>query len=133
MKEALAELDFVSKTLAQKMDELSIYKNLFEFSTEAQVIIDHTAFFIDVNEEFVRLIGFSKEKLLSTSFYAFMHPDDVGRTNGAYQESLKGIKHEPFTNRYMCADGKYRNFTWFTSTIKRHSIYLYSKAIITEI
>lgn len=90
------------------------FRNIFHLSRDLLCITDlRKATFIRVNSAFERILGYSSEELLKSSFFEFIHPDDVEQTKAAIEEELKKDKSAiSFENRYRCKDGSYRLLSW---------------------
>ena len=75
-----------------------------------------------VNRQWSLVTGWSKEKLTSTEFRHFIHPQDEAKSMEAYKRGdAFGIDYETgrltgFPNRYLCADGRYVKLLWYGST-----------------
>ncbi len=76
---------------------------------QAAVGIAHTGpegCYLRVNERFCRMVGYTQEELLSMSFEAVTHPDDVAGNLALAKELWGGIRRS-FTmeKRFRCKDG----------------------------
>lgn len=119
------------------------YKNAFELSPYGIAIINKQAKFIDVNNEFCNLVGYTKNELLNISFLDITHPDDVEldkqhmsnlisgdvsevrikkkyiHKNGTYLDIFVGVKAS-FKN------GKFQNFVCVFQDLQKDSLLLSS-------
>lgn len=78
------------------------YRLLFEFANEA-IIIAQDEYLKLVNPMFLKLVGYSKDKIYSTPFVEFIHPDDRKLVFDRYKERLSG-KHPPTRYEFRIID-----------------------------
>lgn len=90
------------------------FQRLFEISHDLLCVANTMGYFIQVNPAFTRLLGYSREELLQTSFLEFIHPDDVDSTLGELRRLRSGFDTLNFENRYRCKDGSWRWLAWST-------------------
>jgi PAS domain S-box-containing protein len=57
-------------------------------------------------------LGYSEAEFSSKTFWAFVHPDDVERTQAEMAGLLEGKTTSAFENRYRASDGSYRWIAW---------------------
>lgn len=69
-------------------------------------------FFLKVNPAFIKTLGWTTRQLRSKPFLEFVHPQDRDETLGAMEVLRHGNAVRTFENRYLCADGGYRNLSW---------------------
>jgi PAS domain S-box-containing protein len=89
--------------------------NFFMYSPELIGIAGPDGYFIEVNPAFTKLLGYSKEEILSKPFTEFVHPDDLIDTLKKFQENKKGSRTISFENRYKTKDGKWKWISWHSS------------------
>ena len=90
------------------------FQRLFEISHDLLCVANTMGYFVQVNPAFSRLLGYSRDELLNTSFLEFIHPDDVDSTLGELRRLRSGIDTLNFENRYRCKDGSWRWLAWST-------------------
>ncbi|MEW6259972.1 MAG: PAS domain S-box protein [Thermodesulfobacteriota bacterium] len=97
-------------------EELEQLAEIFSMTLDMICIADiHSARFLQINEAFSRVLGYSKSELLERSFLDFVHPEDIEATVGILEDKLKkGEKVLHFTNRYRCKDGRYVWLDWLS-------------------
>jgi PAS domain S-box-containing protein len=88
------------------------FEQFFDDSLDLFCIASPDGYFKRVNPSFERILGWSTEELLSRPFLEFIHPDDVDATVTEVERLGEGIPTIAFDNRYRCADGSYRYFSW---------------------
>ena len=109
-------------------DNESFYQIFFDKSQIPMCVADENGYFIKINDEFINLLGYSKDRLLSTKFIKFVHVDDIEKTKKEYEKILKEKKTTiNFTNRYKKKDGAYVNLEW-KATIEDDG-YIYATAV----
>ena len=84
----------------------------FELSLDLFCIASTDGFFLRVNQNFSRVLGFSSEALTSRPFLDFVHPEDRDRTEAVCSSLAAGGTCVQFLNRYRHADGHYLWFEW---------------------
>jgi len=75
-------------------------------------VANSEGYFIDVNPAFTKVLGYSKEELLSKPFVDFVHPEDIEKTFKETAKLLEGSDSIVFENRYLHKDGTYRVLSW---------------------
>ena len=84
----------------------------FDLSIDLFCIASTDGYFLRVNENFPRLLGFTAQELTSRPFVEFVHPDDRDRTLVACSRLDVGLHCIQFVNRYRHVDGHYLWFEW---------------------
>lgn len=69
-----------------------------------------------VNPAFTRLLGWTREELLSTPFLDLIHPDEREAARLATEELSAGLRQTRFEHRIRCQDGSYRWVSWNTAS-----------------
>lgn len=118
-------LDITERKKAEK--SLKEYERFFNDSIELMCIADTSGYFRKINRAFSRVLGYTREELLSTKFVDFVHPDDLEATFEEVSKLSEGIPTISFTNRYRCKDGSYKWINW-TSSPDLQTGLLYSTA-----
>ena len=113
------EVGFLSRTFNDMADELEEqvtllreFKNYFEFSRDMLCIAGPDAFFKRVNPAFEKTLGWTTEDLMSESFLAFVHPEDLKKTEDEITRLAHGLPTISFQNRYRTASGAYKHLEW---------------------
>jgi PAS domain S-box-containing protein len=84
----------------------------FNFAHDLLCVGTVDGFFVDVNIEFQKVLGYSREELLSKPFVEFVHPEDRAETARVMDQLRSGHDLARFQNRYRCRNGTYRYFDW---------------------
>lgn len=110
-------------------DRLAGLDKLFDLSPEMLCLLDEDCCFLMVNKFLSRALGYSEKELLSKPFLDFLHPEDK-------ENSLKQIEilrhHESvhlFKNRYRCASGVYKSFSWNIAQFPNKTFYASAREI----
>lgn len=90
---------------------------LFSLSLDLLCIAGVDGFFKRINPSFERVLGYSREELLSRSFLEFVHPDDRASTIKEVENLAQGRPTVDFHNRYLASDGTYRWLAWQASPL----------------
>ncbi len=94
----------------------------FELSSDIFCLASLDGFFQRVNENFTRVLGFSKAELVSRPFVDFVHPDDTPQTLEQVEKLSLGLPVVRFRNRYRDVAGHYRWFEWTAKSIPEEKV-----------
>ena len=87
-------------------------ERIFNLSHDLLAIAGNEGRFHRVNPAFERVLGYSPERLTSSDFLSFVHPDDREATCREMERLKAGEEVMDFTNRYLCANGSYCLLEW---------------------
>jgi PAS domain S-box-containing protein len=79
-------------------------------------------YFQRVNENFTRVLGFSKAELVARPFLDFVHPEDLPQTLAQIEKLAQGLPVVRFRNRYRDVGGRYRWFEWTAKSIPEENV-----------
>jgi PAS domain S-box-containing protein len=96
-----------TKKQAQEFEE-----RFFAVSIDMLCFLDFSGYFKRLNPAWEKILGFTREELLSKPFIEFVHPDDRERTLKQNRKVRAGEKALSFENRYLCKDGSYKWLLW---------------------
>jgi PAS domain S-box-containing protein len=109
-------LGFSENLFEKSLESLHYFKNqlngFFEINDDLFVISKIGGTFVKINHAWEKILGYSREELLSMPFLSFIHPDDVESTAKEFEEIIKGKITASFTNRYISSSGEYRWLNW---------------------
>jgi serine/threonine-protein kinase len=94
----------------------------FELSHDLFCLASLDGFFQRVNDNFPKVLGFSKQELQSKPFLDFVHPDDVAATLVEVDKLTHGLPVVRFRNRYRDAGGVYHWFEWTAKSIPDENV-----------
>ncbi len=91
------------------------FRNIFEYAAVGVVECLPDGKYLNANQKFCQITGYSREELLNLSFQQITHPDDIAPDEILLQEILAG-KREMFTleKRYIHKDG---HIVWVELTV----------------
>ena len=81
-------------------------ERLFSLSIDPICVVDFNGYFKDLNSAWTRILGWSKEELLSIPWFSFVHPDDAAGTEAMGRDLVAGQSVKDFRNRYVGKDGR---------------------------
>jgi diguanylate cyclase (GGDEF)-like protein/PAS domain S-box-containing protein len=84
----------------------------FDYAVDMLCIADGQGYFRRVNRSFERVLGYTKEELLSRPFVEFVHPDDRFDTIAETGRLSSGELTLSFENRYIAKDGTAKHISW---------------------
>lgn len=85
---------------------------LWNYSPEPFCVAGFDGYFKQVNPAWSRCLGWSETQILTRPWSEFVHPDDRAATDAIFTRLKHGLAIERFENRYRCANGTYRWFSW---------------------
>ena len=85
---------------------------LFELCPDLLAVTHFDGHLLTINPAWTRVLGWSREELLSRPYHDFLHPDDAERTVAAAEQLMAGGSVSGFLNRYRHRDGSYRWLSW---------------------
>ncbi len=98
---------------AEQRSEAEVHlRRLFRLALDLMCVADFEGYFKRVNPAFERVLGYSREELLSRKFIEFVHPDDRESTLREVESLARGAITVDFENRYRTRDGDYRWLAW---------------------
>jgi PAS domain S-box-containing protein len=86
----------------------SEYRNILRTAMDGFCIVDMTGSFIDVNDAFCKILGYSREEILSLSLRSIEvieTPEDIAR----HMKEIIRKGEDRFETRYRCKDGRVIN------------------------
>ncbi|MDA0158858.1 PAS domain S-box protein [Solirubrobacter ginsenosidimutans] len=89
----------------------------FHLSRDLLCIAGFDGYFKLVNPSFERVLGYSREELMSRPFLDLTHPDDVEPSRNVLARLATGEDVVAFESRMVGADGSVRRFEWNTCTM----------------
>ncbi len=113
----------------QTQEELD---RLFDLSLDLLCVAGTDGYFKQINPAFERVLGYSREQLLSRSFLEFVHPDDREGTLREVENLASGRVVVDFQNRYRAQDGSYRWLAWRSTPLADRGLIYAVARDITE-
>jgi eukaryotic-like serine/threonine-protein kinase len=110
---------FTETALVNAQSDLTRF---FELSLDLFCIASFDGYFLRVNSNFSRVLGYSTIELVSKAFMEFVHPDDIQPTIDAMGALISGNPVIRFRNRYRNVAGNYVCFEWTAKSIPEEQI-----------
>ena len=98
--------------------ELRNFQKLFDLSNDLVFVGGTDGYFKKINPSFEKIFGWSKEHLLTTSSFDFIHPDDIDSTQRELYILGEGDNTINYIQRFRTFDGTYRHIEWTSSPEK---------------
>ncbi len=95
--------------LQAKTEELDRF---FSVALDLLCIADTDGYFLRLNPQWQRTLGYDLQELEGARFLDLVHPDDHEKTLAALAQLRSQQELPTFTNRYRCRDGSYRWIEW---------------------
>ncbi|MCB0805438.1 MAG: PAS domain S-box protein [Bacteroidales bacterium] len=87
-------------------------ERFFNMVPDMACIASTEGYFKKLNNEWERVLGYSKEELMDKPLAEFIHPDDRIPTFKEIERQIGGKNTMQFINRYKTKDGDYRWLEW---------------------
>jgi len=105
---------------------------LFAVSLDMLCAASFDGYFKRVNPAFKRVLGYTRNEMLTKPWVSFIHPDDRESTIAETQRLLAGGETIFFENRYRCKDGSYKWLQWTAITAFDHQRIYAAARDVTE-
>lgn len=102
----------------RKKEEIKYFDKLFNLSNDMVAIAGSDGFFKKVNPAFKKILGWDDEIWQKKSFFEFLHPEDIEKTEKEMLRLSSGEQTVNFTNRYLTAFNTYKYIQWTTTPEK---------------
>ncbi|TXN00077.1 PAS domain S-box protein [Methylobacterium sp. WL64] len=94
------------------MDAPNWSSRTWQVTTDLLVVANAAGVFFQVNPAWEAVLGWSQAETAEISFLDLIHPDDLPKTQAAFERLLAGEPVLRFENRYRTKAGDYRDLTW---------------------
>ena len=103
---AVEALQRMNGTLEAQVRERTLQRDrMWTLSTDIMMVTDCESKILSVNPAWTSLLGWREDELIGSSFFDFLHPDDIEQTKAVRRELLQGQMIRKFENRYRTKDG----------------------------
>ena len=123
----ITQLKELSHYLEELESELAVF---FALSVDMFLICRSDGEILKVNPAWKTRLGWDKSELIGSSYYAFVHPDDLLKTEKVSDSLCSVPLTESFKNRYICKDGTYKMLAW--RAICSNDKYYATARVVTE-
>lgn len=107
--------------------------HFFESSVDILCIANYEGYFIDVNPSFIKLLGYSKQELLSRKIDEFVFEEDRAATDKIRSGIHKNVPLIHFQNRYVSKSGSLIWLSWSAVPVDEEKlVYAIAKDITHE-
>ena len=110
----------LKKLVAQQAEKLLVneikYKSMFTLAAIGIANVDtYTGRFLDINEPFCHILGYSKDEMMARTFMDLTHADDMSENMTLLEQLREGtIEKFSFEKRYFTKSG---NIVWVNITV----------------
>ncbi|MDX5419620.1 MAG: PAS domain-containing sensor histidine kinase [Hymenobacteraceae bacterium] len=94
--------------------------------------VDRSGHFVFISDAVGHVLGYKKEELIGIPFTAFLHPEDITRSNRAFHELLDGVSELSFSNRYIHKKGHTVHLYWAVAWAESDDILCFVGRDVTE-
>jgi len=116
-------------TAVERQENINQEQNFFQISVDMLCVAGADGFFKRVNPSLTATLGYPETELLNRPFLEFIHPEDLPATLAEIKKLAAGMTSTHFENRYRCANGTYRWFSWSAQPLKKGLIYAVARDI----
>lgn len=109
----------------RRIEQLENFEKLFQLSNDLIGVAGTDGYFKKINPAFKKILGWEDEYFLSTSFYDFVHPDDLTDTHREIEKLASGEITINFSCRFRANNGLYKTIQWM-ATPEPQTGYLYA-------
>ncbi len=101
-------LEGVFDDITARLDADDERDRLFNLSVDMLAVVGYDQQLQQANPAWVRVLGWSRDDLMSAPLTSFIHPEDRAVATDAFASMRSGTDEEKFSCRMSCRDGSYR-------------------------
>ena len=102
----------ITNNVTEQRREQADRDRFFSLSLDMLIVVSPNGHLKRANPAFGETLGYQVAALIATPFIDLVHPDDRARTLETFAGVVRGARVVDFENRYRCADGQHRVFSW---------------------
>jgi PAS domain S-box-containing protein len=88
------------------MESEARFRQSFDYVASGMALLDLNGYFMDVNEFFLSMLGFSEHELFGHTIFKVCHPEDADLVSVSLQKLRKGeIEFDSYEQRFLHSDG----------------------------
>ena len=106
------EIDYliaVVENITKRIQAAADSRRFFNLSQELLCIASFDGYFVEINDVWEDIFGYTRQEMLAKSYIEFVHEDDREYTMREMANLVQGGTLPNFENRYMCKDGSIRH------------------------
>lgn len=121
----------LASNIKRKKSEEELQK-IFDFTPDILMVLGKDGFVRKVNPAIEKILGYSPEKVLSTSIDNFLHPEDKAVLKEWRRKELKAYEIAHYESRWQAHNGEYKWFSWSVSLYLNDELHFAVGKDITE-
>ncbi|UYW24779.1 PAS domain S-box protein [Methylorubrum extorquens] len=130
--QATVALQDLNLTLVARVTERTAERDrAWRLSQDLLVVAHIDGTLETVNAAWGKLLGWTEEELLGSTFMAYVHPDDLDATLAAFAGIVEKPLATPYEYRFRHKDGSYRRFAW-TGAFEAGRVYAAGRDVTVE-
>ncbi len=109
------EIDYliaVVENITKRIQAAADSRRFFNLSQELLCIASFDGYFVEINDVWEDIFGYTSQEMLAKSYIEFVHEDDREYTMREMANLVQGGTLPNFENRYVCKDGSIRHILW---------------------
>jgi len=88
------------------MESEALFRKSFDYAASGMVLLDLNGYFMDVNEFFLNMLGYSEHELFGNTIFKICHPEDADVVAGSLEQLKKGeIEFDSYEQRFLNSEG----------------------------
>ncbi len=89
------------------MESEALFRKSFDYAASGMVLLDLNGYFMDVNEFFLNMLGYSEHELFGNTIFKICHPEDVDVVAVSLNQLKKGeIEFDTYEQRFLNSAGQ---------------------------
>ena len=82
------------------------FRQSFDYAASGMAMLDLNGYFMDVNEFFLNMLGYSEHELFGNQIFKICHPEDADLVKASLQKLKKGeIEFDSYEQKFLRQDG----------------------------
>jgi PAS domain S-box-containing protein len=91
----------------KRMESEALFRKSFDYAASGMVLLDLNGYFMDVNEFFLNMLGYSEHELFGNTIFKICHPEDVDVVAVSLEQLQKGeIEFDTYEQRFLNSNGQ---------------------------
>jgi diguanylate cyclase (GGDEF)-like protein/PAS domain S-box-containing protein len=92
--------------LAERRSSDTKFRNLFESTRDSVIICDMDLFITDVNDEALRMLGYSRKELIGAPYGSIVEAEEQGDVKARASQAAAGVRLPFYERTYIRKDGQ---------------------------